>query len=71
VNGYSRVPAAFLAGETSMTVVWWLARTVRLPNGLLLIFSELNFCRYWQEKLPFHFHSNKSAGCSDASEQRV
>jgi hypothetical protein len=48
------VPAAFLAGEMSMTVVWWLARAVRLPNGLLLIFSELIFYPHCQRTISFH-----------------
>jgi hypothetical protein len=71
VKGHPWAPAAFLVGKMSMAVIWWLARTIRLPNGLLLIFSELIFHRHWQGKLPIHFHSNKSAGSSDASEQRI
>jgi hypothetical protein len=49
----------------------WLAHTIRLPNGLLLIFSELIFDQYWQRKLPFCFHSNKSAGGGNSNEQRI
>ena len=48
--GYPWVPAAFLAGETALTVTLWLARPVRSSIGLVLIFSGLIFYRHWQRK---------------------
>jgi hypothetical protein len=55
-----------------MTVIEWLARTVRLPNGLLLIFSELFSIGSVSENfLYIVIHSNRSASGCNASEQRI
>ena len=65
----------FWRTQMSLTDVRWLARTVRLPNGLLLIFSEPwifvfstgseSFLRIQQVR------SKRSASGGNASEQRI